>query len=51
MNKAYADTTYPGVYYDQNTRTMYVKGTVDAQDWWDDGTKIPVWRDLHDSRR
>jgi len=51
MNKAYADTTYPGVYYDQNTRTMYVKGTVDAQDWWDDGTKIPVWGDLHDSRQ
>ena len=51
MTKAYADTTYPGVYYDQNTRTMYVKGTVDAQDWWDDFTKIPVWGNLHESRR
>jgi len=51
LTKAYADASYPGVYYDQNTRTMYVKGTVDAQDWWDDFTKIPVWGNLQDSRR
>jgi len=51
MGKAYADASYPGVYYDQNTRTMYVKGTVDGQDWWDDVTKVPVWGNLQDSRR
>jgi len=51
MQKAYADTSYPGVYYDQSTRTMYIKGTVDAQDWWDDFTKIPVWGNVQDSRR
>jgi hypothetical protein len=51
MQKAYSDTTYPGVYYDQSTRTMYVKGTVDGTDWWDDFTKVPVWGDLRDSRR
>jgi len=51
MKKAYADTSYPGVYYDQTTRTMYIKGTVDAQDWWDDFTKIPVWGNVQDSRR
>ena len=30
---------------------MYVKGTVDAQDWWDDFTKVPVWGNLQNSRR
>jgi len=51
MAKAYNDATYPGVYYDQDTNTMYVKGTVDAQDWWDDFSKVPVWGNLRDSRR
>jgi hypothetical protein len=51
MGKAYGDASYPGVYYDQNTRTMYVKGTVDGQDWWDNISKVPVWGDLKDSRR
>jgi hypothetical protein len=51
MTKAYSNTSYPGVYYDQNTRTMYVKGTVDAQDWYDDFTKVPAWGNLQDSRR
>jgi hypothetical protein len=51
MTKAYADTSYPGVYYDQNTRTMYIKGTTSAQDWWDDFSKIPTWGSVQDSRR
>ena len=51
MTKAYNDASYPGVYYDQSTRTMYVKGTVDGQDWWDDFTKVPFWGNLQDSRR
>ena len=51
MKKAYSDTTYPGVYYDQSTGTMYVKGTVNAQDWYDDFTKIPAWGDIHDAVR
>jgi hypothetical protein len=51
--KAYADTTYPGVYYDPKTRTEYVKGTVptSAKDWWDDISKIPFWGDIHDAER
>ena len=51
--KAYADTTYPGVYYDPKTRTEYVKGTVptSAKDWWDDVSKIPFWGDIHDADR
>ena len=51
--KAYADTTYPGVFYDPKTRTEYVKGTVPSnwRDWRDDITKIPVWGDIHDAER
>jgi hypothetical protein len=30
---------------------LYVKGTVNAQDWWDDFTKVPAWGDLKDSKR
>jgi hypothetical protein len=41
----------PGAYLDRNTHTLYVKGTVDGQDWWDDFTKVPFWGDLKDSRR
>lgn len=51
LAKAYNNTTYPGVYYDEGSRTMYVKGTSNAQDWWDDITKIPVWGNLQDSFR
>ncbi len=53
LQKAYADATYPGVYYDPRTRTEYVKGTVptNAKDWWDDISKIPVWGDIHDAER
>jgi hypothetical protein len=53
LSKAYADTTYEGVYYDPGTRTMYVKGTVptNPSDWWDDISKIPVWGDIHDAAR
>ena len=50
--KAYADTTYPGVYY-AKTRTEYVKGTVPSNmsDWYDDFSKIPAWSDIHDADR
>jgi len=51
LEKAYNNASYPGVYYDQNTHTMYVKGTSNAQDWYDDVTKIPVWGNLQDSVR
>jgi len=53
LAKAYADTTAPGVYYDDSNRTMYVKGTVPSNlsDWRDDVTKIPVWGDIHDAER
>jgi hypothetical protein len=51
LEKAYNNKSYPGVYYDQSTRTMYVKGTSNAQDWWDDFSKIPVWGNLQDSFR
>ena len=51
MGKAYGDKSTPGTYLDPSTHTLYVKGTVDAQDWWDDFTKVPVWGDLRESRR
>ena len=53
LQKAYADTTAPGVYYNDANRTMYVKGTVptSAKDWWDDVSKIPAWGDIHDADR
>ena len=51
LTKAYNDVSYPGVYYDEGTRTMYVKGTTNAQDWSDDALKIPIWGDLKESWR
>ena len=51
MGKAYGDKSTPGTYLDPSTHTLYVKGTVDAQDWWDDFTKVPAWGDLRESRR
>jgi hypothetical protein len=53
MTKAYDDTTATGVYYNPQSRTMYVKGTVptSAKDWWDDVSKIPAWGDIHDADR
>ena len=51
MVKAYADQTAPGVYYDPQTRTEYVKGSSTARDWYDDLTKIPIWGDTKDSER
>ena len=43
LKKAHADTTAQGVYYNPDTRTLYVKGTVPTslKDWWDDVSKIP----------
>ena len=41
LKNAYDDKTATGVYYDPNTRTEYVKGSVTGQDWKDDFTKIP----------
>ena len=49
LDQAYG--TDSGVVYDPNTRTEYVKGSVSAQDWWDDFTKIPFWGDTKDSER
>ena len=52
LDKAYGNQgATPGAYLDRDTHTLYVKGTVDAQDWFDDVTKIPAWGDLKDSRR
>ena len=51
LEKAYNDKSTPGTYLDPNTHTLYVKGTVDAQDWYDDARNIPVWGDLKNSRR
>ena len=53
LQKAYADTTAQSVYYNPDTRTLYVKGTVptSAKDWWDDVSKIPFWGDIHDADR
>ena len=51
LEKAYLDKSTPGTYLDPSNHTLYVKGTVDAQDWFDDITKVPAWGDLKDSRR
>ena len=51
LEKAYGDKSTPGTYLDPSSHTLYVKGTVDAQDWYDDLTKVPAWGDLKDSRR
>ena len=53
LERAYADTTMTGVYYDDKNKTMYVKGTVptSGKDWYDDVSKIPVWGDIHDADR
>jgi hypothetical protein len=51
MEKAYNDRSTPGTYLDPSNHTLYVKGTVDGTDWFDDFTKVPVWGDLKDSRR
>ena len=51
LGKAYGDKSTPGTYLDPGSHTLYVKGTVDAQDWWDDFTKVPAWGDLRGSRR
>jgi hypothetical protein len=39
------DQDNTGTYYDPSTRTLYVRGSVTKQDWWDDFTKIPAWGD------
>ena len=41
LKNAYNDKTATGVYYDPNTRTEYVKGSITGRDWYDDFTKIP----------
>ena len=41
LKNAYNDKTSTGVYYDPNTRTEYVKGSVTGRDWYDDFTKLP----------
>ena len=51
LDKAYNDETATGVYYDPDTRTEYVKGSVTARDWYDDATKIPFWGDTRNAER
>ena len=41
LRNAYNDKTATGVYYDPQTRTEYVKGSVTGQDWKDDFTRVP----------
>ena len=51
LEQAYKDTTAPGVYYDPDTRTEYIKGSITGRDWYDDFTKIPAWGDTTKSER
>jgi len=51
LDKAYADKTSKGVYYDPATRTEYIKGSQTPRDWYDDFTKIPFWGDTKKSER
>ena len=46
LERAYAD----GNYYIHGD-TMYIAGSHNLQDWYDDFTKIPVWGDLRNSAR
>ena len=56
MDLAYHDVNHPtaydpkneGTYYDQSTKTMYVRGSVTQRDWWDDVSKIPHWGNSQD---
>ena len=50
LANAYNDKTAKGVYYDPNTRTEYVKGSVTGRDWYDDFTKVP-FGNTRDSER
>jgi len=47
LQKAYG--TDAGVSYDSSAKTMYIKGTQDAQDVWDD-LKIPLKRTMQSER-
>ena len=51
LDKAYNNETSPGVFYDPETRTEYVKGSKPARDWWDDFTKNPAYGNLQNSER
>ena len=51
LTKAYNNETAPGVFYDPDTRTEYIKGSTTARDWWDDASKIPFWGDTRDAER
>jgi hypothetical protein len=51
LEQAYNDATSPGVFYDPDTRTEYIKGSSTARDWYDDFTKIPFWGDTTKSER
>jgi hypothetical protein len=50
-SRAWQDATAPGVFYDPDTRTEYIKGSSTARDWYDDFTKIPFWGDTGNSER
>jgi hypothetical protein len=46
LNEAYKKSNDgEGTWYDEDTRTLYVRGSVTKQDWKDDFTKIPIWGD------
>ena len=49
LRKAYADESGPGVFYDPDTRTEYIKGTSTARDVYDD-VKIPFGLTRHAER-
>ena len=51
LTKAYNNETGPGVFYDPDTRTEYIKGSITARDWWDDASKIPFWGDTKNAER
>jgi hypothetical protein len=53
LNKAYADTSGEGYYYNPENRTLYIKGTVPTslKDWSDDVRYIPFWGDIHNADR
>ena len=46
LNEAYKKSSDgEGTWYDADTRTLNIRGSVTKQDWKDDFSKIPVWGD------
>jgi hypothetical protein len=48
LQKAYENTPTTGTYYDEKTRTLYIRGSQTKRDWIDNFTRLPNWGESHD---